>query len=613
MDRTGLRQKLFTRRAAILAGGQITLFAVLAGRLYDLQVLKSDKYRVLAEDNRMNMRLLAPTRGNILDRYGDPLALNRSNYRVLMIAEQTTDPRNTLESLRDILLMSDAQIALILKRLKRSRPFVPVTVAENLSWQTFARLNALLADYAGVIPDVGEQRFYPMGESAVHVVGYVSAVSEQELTGDPVLELPGFRIGKNGVEQRKDLELRGRAGNRQVEVNAYGREIRELERQDGAAGTDVVTTLDSDLQSYVHRRMSDESAAAVIMDIHNGDVLAMASTPAYDPNAFNLGLSRKAWQHLVKHPRTPLINKAVTGLYPPGSTFKMVVAIAALDAGVIDTNFKTYCNGVYKLGTGRFHCWRAKYGGHGHVDLHKGIEQSCDIYFYELARRVGVDRIAKVAEQFGLGEIHDCGVSGIRQGIIPTKAWKQAVIGEKWQLGETLITGIGQGFVLASPLQLAVMTARLANGGRMVKPRLIKNSNDDEVAGKSDFPSLGLKLSAFEPVVAAMDAVVNAKRGTARAARIDEELGRMAGKTGTAQVRRISRAERSAGVKKNKDRPWKQRDHSLFVAYAPVERPTYAASVIVEHGGSGTYAAKITKDLLSETLRLNPSKKIMDG
>ncbi len=617
MDRSGTQQKLFTRRALLFGGVQLGLFGVLGARLYDLQVLKADKYRVLADENRMSMRLLPPRRGEIYDRFGLKLATNRSNNRVLMIADQTDDARATLTALQEILPLNDDQIGQVLKKLKKNRSFVPVTIAENLTWSQFARLNAQLINFAGVVPDVGEVRYYPFGESNAHIVGYVSAVSEHDLTGDPVLELPGFRIGKGGIEQQHDKTLRGKAGDRRIEVNAYGREIRELERHEAQTGNDVVTTIDANLQAATYLRLQDESAAAVIMDVHGGEILSLASTPGFDPNAFNFGISAKAWRDLIRNPRAPLTNKAVAGVYPPGSTFKMMVAIAALEAGIITTGERVFCNGVYKYGDGRFHCWRAKYGGHGHVDMHKAIEQSCDVYFYEVARRLGIDKIAETARRFGFGQAFDLGLKGVNPGLMPTKDWKLAVHGERWVGGETLVAGIGQGYVLASPLQLAVMTARLGNGGVAVEPRLVRGvyGADGSGADRQSTPaSMGIAESSLKPVLAAMDAVVNSKRGTARRVKLEEDFGRMSGKTGTAQVRRITKAERRAGVKKNKDRPWEHRDHALFVALAPVEAPKYAISVIVEHGGSGGYAAGIASDLMRETLLRDPvSRPAVDG
>ncbi len=627
MDRDGSRHKAFTRRVALLGGGQLTLAAVLMGRMYYLQVLESDQYKMLAEENRISMRLLAPPRGLVLDRFGQELASNRQNYRVVLIAEQTKGVAETLDRLARIIPIYPHQRSRVLREVKRKRPFVPIKVAENLTWEEFTRVNVQLPDLPGVQPDVGEGRYYPMGLKTAHVVGYVSSVSEADLTGDPLLELPGFRIGKNGIEKNFDVSLRGKAGNSRVEVNAYGRVIRELARQDGQSGDDVFLTIDAGLQEKIARRLADESAAAVVMDIHQGEILAMVSSPSYDPNAFNLGMSNKAWRRLVQHPRKPLINKAISGQYPPGSTFKMIVALAALEAGVTGPGHRVFCNGVIKLRTRKFHCWRQRYGGHGWVDMKQGITQSCDIYFYDLARRLGVDRIGAMARRFGLGQTFGIELAGEKDGLVPSKDWKLAVTGEPWQLGETLITGIGQAFLLATPLQLAVMTARLANGGMAVRPKLSRRQGAKKSAGDGAGPAadggqgndggarqsdtaaqpIGISAANLKIVTDAMSDVVNGARGTARKYKLDKELGaKMAGKTGTAQVRRITKAERKAGGKLSKETPWKERDHALFTAFAPVGAPRYATVVVVEHGGSGTYAARLTKDIMTEVLRGDP-------
>ncbi len=613
MERDGNRHKTFARRAALLAGGKLTLAALLMGRMYYLQVLESDQYQMLAEENRISMRLLAPPRGLVIDRFGRELASNRQNYRVVLIAEQTNGVAETLDRLARVIPINPHQRRRVLREVKRKRPFVPVKVAENLTWEQFARINVLLPDLPGVQPDVGEGRHYPMGVETAHIVGYVSSVSEAELTGDPLLELPGFRIGKNGIEKVYDESLRGKAGNSRVEVNAYGREIRELARQDGQPGDDVVLTVDAGLQETISRRLSDESAAAVVMDIHQGEILAMVSAPSYDPNAFNLGMSTKAWRALVQHPRKPLINKAISGQYPPGSTFKMIVALAALDAGAAGPGHRVFCNGVVKLGNTKFHCWRHRYGGHGWVDMKQAIAQSCDIYFYDLARRLGVDRIGEMARRFGLGAALGVELVGESNGLVPSKDWKLAVTGVPWQLGETLITGIGQAYLLATPLQLAVMTARLANGGLAVTPKLSRRQGPERLGADGAPaehpvpPSIGVSAAHLQFIADAMSEVVNGPRGTARKYKLDKDVEfKMAGKTGTAQVRRITKAERKAGGKLAKETPWKERDHALFTAFAPVGAPRYATAVVVEHGGSGTYAAKLTKDIMTAVLRADP-------
>ncbi len=608
------RSKSFTRRTLLVGGGQMLLFSVLAGRMYYLQVLESDRYRMLAEDNRINLRLLTPPRGRILDRFGVPMADNQQNYRVVMVREQTPDVRATLDALSGVVELSDYDYQRILRDMKRKRAFVPVTVKDYLTWEQVSRIEVNAPDLPGVNIDVGQTRDYPLGNAMTHFLGYVSAVSEKEQTGDPMLELPDFRIGKQGVEKQYDLQLRGAAGTSHLEVNALGRVIREVKREDGKPGRDLVLTVDSELQNFVHERLSNErSAAAVVMDVRNGDVFALASVPGYDPNMFNVGLTTEAWHELVNDPLSPLTNKAIAGHYAPGSTFKMMVALAALEYG-ITPNFQAYCPGFLRLGRGRFHCW--KRGGHGRVDnMYDGIKWSCDVFFYELSRKIGIDRIAAMANRFGLGSTVGIDLPSERGGLIPTREWKLANTGEPWQGGETLVSAIGQGFVLTTPLQLAVMTARIANGGLAVTPRLTRlppaepaKDADAPPEGAPVFPSIGVPEAHLRVIHTAMNLVSNDPRGTAYRARIKEKGWEMAGKTGTSQVRRITMAERAAGIVKNKDLPWRRRDHALFVAFAPVHDPRYACSVVVEHGGGGSKtAAPIVRDILIETQRRDPA------
>ncbi|MEX0758902.1 MAG: penicillin-binding protein 2 [Tistlia sp.] len=601
------RYRGFARRAVMLGGGQLLLLGALAGRMYYLQVVEAEKYKLLAEDNRINIRLLPPPRGRIVDRFGTPLAVNRQNYRVLLVSEQIRDLEASLDDLDRIVPLDEADRERIRKEITRKRNFVPVTVRENLSWEQVSRIEVNAPELPGVSIDVGETRHYPYGEILSHIVGYVAAVSEKELTGDPLLELPGFRVGKNGVEKLNDEALRGTAGTSHIEVNAVGRMIKELSRHEGHAGREVVLTIDSGLQSYIHQRLANEkSAAAVVLDVDNGEVLSLCSVPSYDPKPFNVGLSRQEWLGLVNDPLSPLSNKAISGLYAPGSTFKMMVALAALEAG-LGADHKAYCPGFMRLGNHRFHCW--KRGGHGSMDLTGAIQQSCDVWFYDVAKRIGIDRIAGMAERFGLGAPVGIDLPGERGGAMPTKAWKLANIGQAWLGGETLINAIGQGFVLTTPLQLAVMTARLATGKAVVPhvTRGLRGGGMPSLSIRLPAPSIEVPKAHLEVVRNAMDAVVNSARGTARGSAIQEPGWEMAGKTGTSQVRRITKAERDAGVIKNEDLPWRRRDHGLFVAYAPVDRPRYACAVVVEHGGGGSSAAApIVKDILLETQRRDP-------
>ncbi len=483
---------------------------------------------------------------------------------------------------------------------------------ENLTWEQVSKLEVNAPTLPGVSIETGLIRSYPLGKPMAHIVGYVAAVSEDELTGDPLLELPSFRIGKSGVERQYDLALRGEPGNTKVEVNAVGRVIREVSREEGTPGEPLQLTIDAALQHYVYGRLSHErSATAVVLDVERGEVLALGSYPAFDPSAFTLGLSSDQWGKLVNNPQHPLTNKTIRGTYAPGSTFKMVVALAALEAG-IGAGHEVYCPGHMTLGDGRFHCW--KRWGHGDMTMIPAIQQSCDVYFYDVAKRVGIDAIAAMANRLGLGEPTGIELPGERPGLIPTKGWKLSYLGESWQMGETLVASIGQGFMLTSPLQLGVMTARLATG-KAVTPTLIRNREAlDPDWTPSEPADLGIPAEHLRLVHEGMDSVTNDRRGTAYRSRIDIEGMEMAGKTGTSQVRRITMAERAAGVVKNQDLPWRRRDHGLFVCYAPVEEPRYACAVVVEHGGGGSSAAApIARDIMLEVQRRDPLKDRLDG
>ena len=606
------RFRMFTRRALILGAGQGVLLTGLAARMYYLQVLESDRYRTLADENRISHRLLPPPRGLVTDRFGAPLAVNRQNYHIMIVREQTPDVRRTLEILDQIIELGPDTIERVERDVERRRSFVPVTVRDNLTWDEVARVGVNAPDLPGLIIDAGRSRDYPEGPHLAHTLGYVAAVSEKELTGDPLLELPGFTIGKSGVEKVYDLALRGSAGTSQVEVNALGRVIRELEREEGESGNTVVMTLDLELQRYANQRLSDqESASAVVMDIHTGEVLALASHPAYDPNAFTTGISHKLWNSLVNNPYAPLSNKAVNGTYAPGSTFKMCVALAGLEAGIITPGQRFFCNGHLDLGTSRFHCW--KRGGHGWMNMHDSLKHSCDVYYYEISQKIGIDRIAAMANKLGLGEDTGIDLPNERSGLIPTKDWKEIQLGKRWQGGETLIASIGQGYVLTTPLQLCTMTARLASG-KAVRPHLTRDHVTPEgvtTREAEEFPELQVSRASLARIRDAMNGVTNELRGTGHGSRISAKGMEMAGKSGTSQVRRITMRERqTTGVLDNDDLPWKYRDHALFVAFAPVENPRYACSVVVDHGGGGSsVAGPIVRDLLLKAQELQSARQ----
>jgi penicillin-binding protein 2 len=602
------RYPVFTRRAVVLGAAKAGLFGLLASRLYYLQVMEAEQYKMLADENRMNLRLIAPPRGRILDRRGVPVATNRQNFRVVIVPEQAGSVEQTLDRLNEIVPVSEHDRARVLKEASRKRSFVPISVVDNLTWEEFASINVRSSDLPGIHLDVGDTRDYPFGAHIAHAIGYVAPVSEKDLEkgdGDPLLELPGFRVGRRGLERSFEPTLRGVAGNQRVEVNAFGRVIRELSRTEGRPGDDVALTLDARLQRFAMKRLQGQAGAAVVMDVHSGDVLAMASTPSFDPNAFNIGLSNDQWRKLISNPRKPLTNKAVAGRYPPGSTFKMVVLMAALESGAIGPGHRTFCNGRHELGNHTFHCW--KRWGHGWMNLTESLEQSCDVFYYDISRKVGINRIAAMAEKMGLGQRLLPDLPGESAGVVPTKLWKEGAIGEPWQIGETLIAGIGQGYLLATPLQLATMTARIANGRQAVTPNIV-------AADRPPFAPLGVSQDILALAKHGMYQVMEGEKGTARKSQLKDERWKMAGKTGTAQVRRITRAERESGVLKNEDLEWRSRDHALFVAYAPHDKPRYAISILIEHGGSGsTAAAPVARDILEQTLKLDPSRKRVAG
>src|SRR3984957_358870 len=596
------RYATFTRRTLMTGGAVGAVLGALGVRLYQLQILEGDEFRTRAEQNSVSARLVAPLRGRIFDRFGVELATNRRNYRVLIIPEQALEGvEAALDTVGRIILLTDRDRARILRDVAQNKRFVPSPAAENLPWEEFARVYMPLPYLSGIQPDAGETRDYPFGDELSHVLGYVAAVSpkDEERDNDPVLELPGFRIGKRGIEKAYDAKGRGNAGVSRVEVNAYGRVIRELSRDPGSAGADVWLTIDRELQKFVVQRLGAESVACAVMDVQTGDVLALASTPGYDPNLFNVGINATQWRGLLTDDHQPLIDKALAGLYPPGSTFKPAVALSALDAGAITPDFAVNCSGSLALGNYVFHCWKKH--GHGHVDLHRGIAQSCDVYFYNVARRLGIDGIEAAAHKLGLGQLTHIEIPGEQPGCIPGRAWKMAKFGVPWQQGETLNTGIGQGYVTVTPLQLCTMAARIASGNAVV-PRITrvvgKTAQQRPTLKRLDFADHSLQL-----VQAGMNAVANEAGGTAFPWRITQPGFEMAGKTGTAQVHHISKEERDSGGRSTTayemKLPWKLREHALFIAFAPVSMPRYAASIILEHGSTAAHPhVQMVRDIL---------------
>ncbi len=613
----GERSGLFTRRALVLGGAQAVLMTALAGRLYQLQVVETDRFATMAEENRINMRLLAPSRGQIFDRSGVPLAVNRNNFRAMATSDRGRGADLLVERLDQIFSLGETEKVRLLRELRRSRNAQPIVVRENLGWEEVARLEFNAPDLPGVFIDLGQSRDYPEGELMSHIVGYTGRVADEDLAGrdDPVLQLATMRFGKKGVERSLEDNLRGRAGAVQVEVNAVGRVVRELDRTEGQPGANALLTIDLDIQRFATEKMKEhKSGSVVVLDVVTGDVIAMVSTPGFDPSTFARGITQTEWRDLLDNPERPLHNKAIAGVYPPGSTYKMVTALAALEAKVIDPWTRLPCPGFLELGNIKFHCWLK--GGHGSTNVSEAIAMSCDCFFYEAARRAGIDRVSDMAQRLGFGKVSELGLPGESAANQPTRAWKQEKIGKPWQHGDTFNLGIGQGYMTATPLQLAIMTARIANGGYEVQPNLLlaKATPREElvppaVRTKPTAPSLRLNPQHLAIVRQGMSDVVNSSQGTANALRVKQPELTYAGKTGTAQVKRITEREREMGITQA-SLPWHLRHHALFVCYGPVDNPRYACAVIVEHGqAGGATAGPIGRDVLVETMKRDPSRR----
>ncbi|MSP00310.1 MAG: penicillin-binding protein 2 [Acetobacteraceae bacterium] len=609
MRRDVNRGAVFTRRVLLAGGVQTLLLGGLAARLRQVQVEEGSRYTTMAEDNRVTARMMAPQRGRILDRFGHVLAGSLINWRALLVTEQTANFRRTLDNLSTIVPLTDAERARIDRDVRHGKSYIPVLIKEYLSREAMTKIEVNAPDLPGILVDGGTSRTYNYPYELAHILGYVAPPSESDMNGDALMALPGVKVGRSGVEKFHDLTLRGRPGVVHLEVNAVGRVIRELDRTDGVNGDDVSLTFDLSLQQAIQKRLGDEAASAVVLDCRNGEVMAMVSNPSYDPTLFSTGVSQAQWRDWTKDRRTPLINKATSGLYAPGSTFKMAVALAGLDAKTIGYHDRLSCPGHLDLGGSRFHCW-AK-GGHGALDLKNALKYSCDVYFYQVALRTGIDRISAMSHRLGLGIELDIDIPGQRVGQVPTKDWRISK-GHPWQLGDTVVSGIGQGYVVNTPLQLAVYAARIASG-RAVQPHFTRRIAGVLQPGyqPEDWPDLGVPEPMLQAVRGGMFAVVN-EGGTAPRARLAGNV-HMAGKTGSSQVRRVSRKQRESGYD-SKSLPWEFRPHALFVAYAPYEQPRYALSVVVEHGNAGAAtAAPMAKDIMTEVLRRDPAARQDDG
>ena len=590
------------RRGLLIGGLQLGFCGLLAWRMHHLQIENAESFRLVADENRINLRLVPNQRGEIYDRNGVKLAGNEASYSVTMVAEDAGDIDVIFERLSKLINLSPEDVERSKAELERSAKFLPVTITDRLEREDIEKIHSNAPMLPGINPEIAFSRTYPLGEIFAHVVGYVGPVSSRDLEiredPDPLLKIPRFQIGKVGVERELEATLRGKAGTKKVEVNALGRVMRELERKEGSKGANLKLTLDTNLQAYVRARLGTESASAVVLDCKTGEILAICSSPAYDPNKFVRGISFDDYGALRDDNHRPLASKTVQDAYPPGSTFKMVTILAALEAGIINHREKIRCNGHIEVSNRKFHCW--KRDGHGNVDLVKSLRESCDVYYYELAQKVGIEKIAEVARILGLGQSFDIEMSAVTSGIVPDKIWKQKARSREWVVGDTVNSSIGQGYVLSSPLQLAVMIARIATGNEIL-PKLIKSVNGVE---KEKIPDqINLNENNLNLIRKALFEVTNHKRGTAYHSRVLDKKSQIIGKSGTSQVRNISAVERTQGVLDNKDLPWEQRDHALFVNYAPYDDPKIAVSIVVEHGGSGsTVAAPIARDITLQAI-----------
>lgn len=580
------------------------LGGILIGRLFYLQVLQGEKYLMLAEKNRLSVRLTMPSRGNIYDRNGIQLAKNSKTFQAVMIKEDAKDYKKTLENFLKLIPLDEEETERIKTELKFKRAFIPVRLKDNLTQEEMIQIQLNMPDLTGVQIEEGMMRFYPAGSGNTHVLGYVSLLTEKDLAGDknnPLADLPGYRIGRTGLESSLEDVLKGIPGSRKSEVNAFGRTVQVLEETNPIAGQDVHLTIDSRLQNFATQLLSKYAASAIVVNVQNGEILALVSAPDYDNNLFTSPISYKNWNKLLNDPHRPLQNKALNGIYSPGSIFKLVVGLAGLESGVLTLKTKVDCQGKTKLGDHIFHCW--KDDGHGAVTLEEAIMHSCDVYFYEMAQKIGWEKIIETAKKLGFGSAVQVGIKGESNGLLPTPEWKQERHNDGWRMGDTLNLSIGQGFLNATPMQMVTAVARIA-GGKNIQPTLLKGNI------KNDVENLPFKSVYLKALRNGMYDVVNHPKGTAYGSRLTNGQ-KMAGKTATTQVRRISMKERESGVISQDDLPEKYRDHAIFAAFAPTDKPKYAAIIFVEHGGGGARtAAPLMKKLMEKVLELDKSDEV---
>ena len=632
---TVIKSKLISRRMFVLTAAKAIVFCGIFGRLVSLQINEATKYKTLSDKNRFREWKLAPQRGIIKDYFDKEIASNEKVYQLHITPENSPNLETLFFRLKTILDLSDKRIFYLKRKIAKQKPWEPIIVSDNLTWSEFSRINLFLHELPGVEPLVSVARQYP-DQSTAHLVGYVSQVSQKDLQKKQYLKdmSVGIAVGKTGLENKLDEDIIGKVGFQRYEVNAFGKRIKQIQVDPGESGKNYRTTLDLEVQKYTSEVLEDKAASVCVMDIYNGDIITMASSPSYDPNSFVHGIDKKYWNELISNEKKPLNNKAIAGLYPPGSTIKIIVALSALENGIWNPKKYVNCSGVTELYGEKFHCWKKK--GHGPMNMRSAIQRSCDVYFYEVARLLGVDRLSETAKKFGLGKKVLDGFIEERTGVVPSTDWKRKFIGKNWYLGETLHSGIGQGYFQSTPLQLCLMTAQIANGGFEIKPRILvnkkKNNLREYIKYKNENPNeplpIDMLVSNFDLnplfrnqeninfVKDAMFAATNEAGGTSFRSRYNDQRFMFAGKTGSSQVKRFTALQRELEIKQ-KDIEYKDRDHALFVAFAPYKDPKYAISVVVEHGGTGSgSAAPIAKKIIKKVLerdQLRENVKNLNG
>jgi penicillin-binding protein 2 len=610
------------RRMFIIGAAKFIVFTGIIARLFSLQITENKKYLTLSDKNRLREWKLPPIRGEFLDYFENVIAGNLKVYQLHVIPEEVEDFKYLMVRLKEILSISNDNFKKIIKQKNNQKPWETIIISKNLTWEQFTKVNYYLHDLTGAKPVLSISRNYPYSENYTHILGYVSEASEKDILNNDIIKdthVPGLKVGKTGLEKTFEDELIGTNGVQRYEVNAYGKRISQLDHTDGLNGKTIQLTIDTEIQKLCNELLKDVAGSISVMDIYTGEIVAMQSSPSFDPNLFLFGINQDDWQLIRNNPLKPLVNKTLSGLYSPGSTFKPIVALSALENGIIDENFKVNCTGKIEMYGQTYHCWKKR--GHGVVNLKSAMKQSCDTYFYEIARKLGVDRLKKTSTKFGLGEkVLNETFNNEKKGLVPDTKWKKNNLGKGWVIGETLITGIGQGYTQTTPLQLCLMTAQLANGGFKIYPKIIveensKTSEDIKFLMNNNSENLDVKNHGLKEaneilgfmnkekherlfenpkniklVREAMFASTNEVRGTSYSSRIEDPKYQFAGKTGTSQVKRITKEDRELDLK-TLDIPYNERDHALYIAFGPYKNPRYALSVVIEHGGSGSSAA----------------------